>query len=247
MIGATVLLAGVSAPVVLEHQTNAQLRARNAVLLKQIAQADELRDRLERLRTLEAGAAELKRLRAEHEDLMRLRGKVGELTRELANYKAAAGARRNGAGAGANEPGLMLTSDALQDAGAATPEAAVQTMLWAAKHKDGGRFAELLDHEALRNRFFVEIRRAKPDISVTEAEHIAADAVEKLDTMLGVGEASSKKFDEVDYWRVSDPVQSEFIPNVVLVDVTTALRDGTSQTEKLKLTQSVDRWYVTPS
>ena len=246
-IGAAVLLAGVGAPVVFQHQTNVKLRAENAALRQKTAEAAELRDRLERLRALEADAAELKGLRAEHEDLMRLRAQVGELRRELANYKAVAGSRRDGAGAGAKDTGVTWTSEALQDAGAATPEAAIQTMLWASKHKDGGRMAELLDHEALRSRAFVEIRRAMPDISVTEADHIAADAVEKLKTQLVVGGVTSGNFDDVASWNVDEKVQTEFVPGVVLVHLTSILRDGTTVSESLKLTQTDDRWYITPS
>src|SRR5947207_1392927 len=147
---------------------------------------------------------------------MRLRGRVGELTRQLANYQAAASSRRNGAGAGANDSGLMLTSDALQDAGAATPEAAIQTMLWAATLKNGGRFAELLDTEALRSRAFVELRRASPNISVTEAEHSAAEAVESLKAVLAAGNAAFWSFPgDVAYWSVSDnKLQDDFIPGV---------------------------------
>jgi RNA polymerase sigma factor (sigma-70 family) len=249
MIGTAVLLAGVGGPVVFQYRTNVKLREENAALLQKTVEAADLREQLAGLRALAVDAAELKRLRAEHEDLMRLRGQVGELTRELANYKKAASPRRNDAVAGANESGVTLTTDALQDAGAATPEAAIQTMLWAAKNKDGGRFAELLDQEGLRNRFFVELRRAAPNISVTEAEHIAADALEKMKAQLAAGEflISSRNPDDIAYWRVSESAQSESIPGVVLVKLISVLRDGTSRTEGLKLTQSADRWYITSS
>jgi len=248
-IAAAVMLAGVGAPLVFQRQTNAKLREENVALRQQAAEARELRERLARLRALEVDAAELERLRAEHADLMRLRGQVGELQRELANYKGAASARRNDKVPGAHDSNLTLTSDALQDAGAATPEAAIQTMLWAATLKNGGRFAELLDTEALRSRAFVELRRASPNISVTEAEHTAADVVENLKAVLAAGNTAFWSFPgDVAYWRVSDNhVQDDFIPGVALVNVTSVLRDGTTQTDKLKLTQRGDQWYVTPS
>ena len=107
--------------------------------------------------------------------------------------------------------------------------------------------AELLDHEALRSRAFVEIRRAMPDISVTEADHIAADAVEKLKTQLVVGGVTSGNFDDVASWNVDEKVHTEFVPGVVLVHLTSILRDGTTVSESLKLTQTDDRWYITPS
>jgi hypothetical protein len=71
--------------------------------------------------------------------------------------------------------------------------------------------------------------------------------VEKLKSGLAGGDFSLKNPGDIAHWRVGEAVQSEAIPGVMLVSVTTVLRDGTSQTEKLKLTQSDDRWYITPS
>ena len=86
-------------------------------------------------------------------------------------------------------------------------------------------------------------------MSVTEAEHTAADAVEKLKAVLAAGDTAFWSFPgDVAYWRVSDnKVQDEFIPGLAFVYVTSVLRDGTTQTDKLKLTQHGDQWYITLS
>lgn len=82
-IAAALAIAGVAAPLFLQHQSLAAARDQNASLGVQVAELDELRAENERLGRFAVDYRELERLRAEHLELMRLRGEATLMRNEL--------------------------------------------------------------------------------------------------------------------------------------------------------------------
>ncbi|MGD0536446.1 MAG: sigma-70 family RNA polymerase sigma factor [Verrucomicrobiota bacterium] len=127
LIASVVVAAAVGTPLVMQHHANAALRAENTALREEAAQSEKLRAENQRLAgQMEAEAA---RPLAEHEELMRLRGEVGVLRRQLAGMTqtkpAAPAAQPPGKTAG------YLTKDQLAFVGFATPETAFESAVWA--------------------------------------------------------------------------------------------------------------------
>ncbi len=127
LIAAVVIAAAVGTPLVLQHRANEALRAENTALREQTAQLEKLRAENQRLAgQMEAEAA---RPLAEHEELMRLRGELGVLRRQLAGM-----AQTKPAAPAAQPPGKTagyLTRDQLAFGGFATPETAFESAIWA--------------------------------------------------------------------------------------------------------------------
>ncbi len=144
---AAVLVAGVSTPLVIQHQKNARLLDEVAALRRQSAELERLREENQRLAALNVDAAEPER--QEHLELMRLRGQVGMLRDELRQVKLANPTSPESSPAisqsQTNPPAssLMQPGVALKDLGAATPDAAAQSFLWAMLSDEVGRLSEL--------------------------------------------------------------------------------------------------------
>jgi RNA polymerase sigma factor (sigma-70 family) len=107
------------------------------------------------LGTSAAQAAEIERLLRNQSELLRLRGEVGVLRRELeelrmlpATQHAAQSARPQPQNIVAHPPGAYLTLDELAFAGYATPETALQSFYWATLEGDYDRFRQGLTPEA---------------------------------------------------------------------------------------------------
>ncbi|HEU0039644.1 MAG TPA: hypothetical protein VFR76_10235 [Verrucomicrobiae bacterium] len=170
------------------------------------------------------------------------------MKQQLAERQAHLDNRATDAGQASNGAGLTLTPDALQDVGNNTPEAAIQTLLWAAARKNGGRLAELFDGDSLLSAAFVKLRQANPNMSVSEAESVAKDFVDKLKQHLTTGGFTNRDLNSIVSWRLDEVVEGKnVVPGTTLVRVTQMLRDGTTESDKLKLRQSGDQWFVTPS
>jgi RNA polymerase sigma factor (sigma-70 family) len=127
LIAAVVVATAVGTPLVMQHRAIAALRAENTALSEEAAQLEKLRAENQRL----AGQMEAEATRplAEREELMRLRGEVGVLRRQLAGM-----AQTKPAAPAAQPPGKTagyLTKDQLAFVGFATPEAALKSAFWA--------------------------------------------------------------------------------------------------------------------
>ncbi|HYV27233.1 MAG TPA: sigma-70 family RNA polymerase sigma factor [Candidatus Eisenbacteria bacterium] len=79
---ATLLLAAVVG-LVFQNQTMARIRMETGALREQVAQLDELRTENERVAKLSVDTDELARVRREHLELVRLRGEIALLRRQL--------------------------------------------------------------------------------------------------------------------------------------------------------------------
>jgi len=246
VVGA-IVVAGLATPLVLQQQTNRRLRSEIEVLRKQTQEIGQLREANDRLAKLKADANALAQLQKEHDEVMRLRGEVGVLKRQLAERQTHAAGSSTDAGQTSSGPGLTLTPDALQDVGNGTPETAIQTLLWAVTQRNGGRLAELLDYESFQDAAFVKIRRVNPDASVGDVESVARDFVDKLRQQLPIGSFTNKNLGRVVSWRLEDVVSNDTVPGIKLAHLTTLLRDGSTESEKLKLRQSGDQWIIFPS
>lgn len=118
------LLAGTAIYLVQQSQIE-RLKADNQNLIAQRQQSAA--DQETASRAAQAAKEELARLRKNNADLLRLRNEVGQLRRERAAQQAVPAA---GSGQSAANPGRYISKDQLVFAGYATPEAALQSMLW---------------------------------------------------------------------------------------------------------------------
>ena len=137
-------MAGVSAPLVIQHQTGSRLRKELAVLRQRNAELE--RWRLES----QSGAASsldeqaVRQRQQEREELLRLRAEVGSLRSPVSNL---AGARSGTAGekppaSGSEEPRVPAASWA--NVGLATPRTALQTLSWAKANRETGTLVNAL-------------------------------------------------------------------------------------------------------
>jgi RNA polymerase sigma factor (sigma-70 family) len=152
---AALCLAAVATPVYLQRQTNRELRANTAQLEQEV---ERLRLQAARPPAVEAPPVN----RAEHSELLRLRGQVGRLRQELAVKEALSKPATAPPGlsqtqmANLAEPeewrdGKFLPKEKLSNLGLATPEAAVQTYLWALVQEDAALVKSVLGDEAKVN------------------------------------------------------------------------------------------------
>jgi hypothetical protein len=166
---------------------------------------------------------------------LRLRGRVGVLEQELSTNSLPGSHRAAPPTTGS---ALTLTLDDLQDAGASTPQTAVESFLWAGKNKQGKRAAELLDWQSIKDNFFVRLRQITTGISVADAERIATEVVEKAKARVDfLGRDPATDVQNVAAFSIGRAVETGFDPGVVLVKVASVYRDGHSDSESLKLRQ----------
>lgn len=230
---------------------NQTLQQQHAPLIEQVGSLISERDQT--AQQLTALRDENERLNRNTSELLRLRGEIGVLRRQLAEHQTQAESRRTGSSEITGDAGFTLTSGALYDMGNGTPEAAIQTFLWAAMQGDGGRVAELLDYDSLRSAAFVRIRQVAPDMGLREAESIADDMVDQLKQHLMAGEGfNSAIADSVLAWHFEDleHLMAEtggVVTETMLFKVEQSLRDGTIESDRLKLTRVGDQWLITPS
>jgi RNA polymerase sigma factor (sigma-70 family) len=137
IIGA-IVVAGVTAPWVIQHQAEVRLRQENLVLRQQVDELGKLAAENERLTRLLSGVQAPTDVSRE---LLRLRGEIGvlrqqnqDLTRLFSqNPKAAL-----------SQSGDFEPISSLADAGSATPEAAAETFSWAVITGNTDKLAEVL-------------------------------------------------------------------------------------------------------
>jgi hypothetical protein len=129
---AAVLAVGVTTPLVLQYQTNNRLRAEIARLRAEPAPQP--------VQTSPVDAAELERLRSEHNELLRLRGQLAQLRQPVASTPTGQNEKMLALNPWKNpavSPEIpMIDSSSWTNAGLATPAAALQTVTWALATRD---------------------------------------------------------------------------------------------------------------
>ena len=67
--------------------------------------------------------------------------------------------------------------------------------------------AELLDYESLQSAAFVKIRQAMPDTSVSEAESLAKEALDKIRQHIATSGLTVTNLDTVTSWRIEEKLE----------------------------------------
>ena len=146
-LGLAALLAAAVATSLVLYQTSRELRSENAQLQQEVEQLRVQLANQPASQSAPGDATEMAQLRAEHAELLRLRGQVGRLRRELAEKRASGKPAATPQGlsqeqlANLVEPeewrsGKFLPKEKISDLGLATPEAALLTYLWALLQED---------------------------------------------------------------------------------------------------------------
>jgi len=142
---AALIAAGIATPLVLQHQTIERLRAGQSPLEAAARRAGDLEAERERLARELAQARDARALsQGQLTELMRLRGEVGPLRRDsqdLARLRAEQLRTEATAQAAADD---YLPAATWANVGAAKPESAIQTFLWAGKHGEKDLVGKLL-------------------------------------------------------------------------------------------------------
>jgi RNA polymerase sigma factor (sigma-70 family) len=141
-----IVVAGVATPLVLQHQSQVRLREDNQAFRQQV---DQLAAENERLANLVARANSSQALAIDQpSEILRLRGEVGvlrqqksEAERLLEEHRRLGSGATNSQSAQATNPPTPFSAPVPKEswafAGYATPEAAMQTMVWAWSNRDG--------------------------------------------------------------------------------------------------------------
>ena len=135
----------------LQHQQLRELRAENAALQKDSAEATQLKADLEKSNGDEAqDADEIARLREENHDLLKLRGEINQLRDARAQFEKVSAENqrlqalaRNAAKTDAKQSiqPVNIRVDMLFNRGQATPEDALQTFYWAVRDRNSDMLA----------------------------------------------------------------------------------------------------------
>ncbi len=145
IVGA-IVVASVATPLVVQHQSETKLREENEVLRQQVSQIAQSYVENTRLSNLVARAKESQSLsEGQLSELLRLRGEVGLLrdqTNELARLRQENRQLRSALTSGQNSQAVPPPSEALIPraawafVGYGTPEAALQSVMWAMNKGD---------------------------------------------------------------------------------------------------------------
>lgn len=185
---AALALAGVSLPLVLQHQTIAGLRAENQALeerLLPLAELEAIRAENRRLASLQINANELDEWRRSRPELMRLRGEVGLLRNQLGELQAVNAGLRDELDEARDRLdrslafSRVLKREEWQDQGVQNPIHALETMLWgwqngqpAALHQ-AVLFPDNLESEVDRERFLRSLLpREQPPVTRSDRVNI---------------------------------------------------------------------------
>lgn len=134
------------------------LQAEIEVLRDQQGEIARLRAERERLLARQVPEAELQRLREDREAIGRLRKAIGEVRARAELKSAAVSAKEPERFA----PGAEMPAAAWRNAGAATPAAALETVLWAAAGGDVETFARRIRFDAGAREAAQQLLRSLP-------------------------------------------------------------------------------------
>ena len=219
----------------LQHRSRVDLDRKNQALRQRIAEMSQLAAENERLSNLVAQATSTQaRPNGPSRELLRLRGEVGWLRRQSqeAEQLRQENQRLRTEAAGQKTPATDATAGAASQtnmpreswvfAGYATPEAALQSMIWAISSGDVKTFRSSLTEEGKQ-----EFQREKQGQLESD---LAAEGVEVL------GKFTAFRVDGRDY-------RSE---GTVILTVSMVRPDGTPQTEKMPFKRIGAEWKLAP-
>jgi hypothetical protein len=149
--------------VSLQHEQIGQLRAENGTLQQAATEANQLKTDLARYAATQTqdAAGEIERLRAENRDLLRLRNAVNQLNDARVDYEKVSAenqrlqlAMKSLPKPPTNQNGIesiVIRINDLYDRGLSTPEAAVETFLWAERDGNADELSRCIVPEHARD------------------------------------------------------------------------------------------------
>ncbi len=179
-IASALVVAGVVTPLVLQHLSLVKLREQNQALQQQGELAAQLSTDNARLSNLVAQASSARTQDdARLSELLRLRGEVGllrKLTNELGRLK-----EENRSPAVTPQPEAVVPKEYWAFAGYATPEAALQTVMWAMKQGDVTTFLASLSPEMQKSLARQFGGKPENEIAAQLSQEVAPMAALRLD------------------------------------------------------------------
>jgi hypothetical protein len=154
-IGVGVLFAGLAILLLHQVRANRKLRDEKVLLAQEAAKSQETSQVARHPTQQEIDVEELARLRTAHLELIRLRGKVNYLGRQLEEEKNRSHvleadrdrlqsvADQTNASVSPIMLGKHVSVDTWRDVGQSSPGAALQSVLWAGRSRDVDRFADM--------------------------------------------------------------------------------------------------------
>ena len=152
---AAILMAAVSTPLVLQHQTNARLQEELSDLRQKNAQLEQWRQ--ENPRPAAQNTEDTAQRRKERDELLRLRGEVTALRAQASESPKARREAARPASAGESQPETQLVpAESWANVGFASPVDAFQTLHWARARRDTNVIANALAWSDERTRDQIE-------------------------------------------------------------------------------------------
>jgi len=212
-----------------QNNSLTRLREENNALQSQTRDLSQLRDENQRLAKLQADADELARLRKEHSELLQLRGEVTSLRNRRRETLAAASRPT----AAAHPPiGPFIPTAQVADAGAATPEDALQTFFWACLNGKKDRLEQIVDYESWKKWMHDRRKERDPDFDPDEPDHDDSFAINNLNS-------TPEKVNGVQI--LSQQVNST---NQIEFQVAVTGTDGETDTNRMIVNQVSNLWRV---
>jgi hypothetical protein len=182
----------------LQHQQIGQLRAENTALQQASAEAGQLKADLAKSTGNEAqDAEEIDRLREENRDLLKLRNEVSQLRDAREEFQKvnaenqrlqslAKNAPHSQAKQASMQP-ILIRIHNLYDRGLSTPEAAVETLLWAEHAQNFGALSRCIVPEQWpRVRELFERKGTRDFYNVVSIEIVARRDIDATTVQLGI-------------------------------------------------------------
>lgn len=217
-VAGAVLVAGIGTSLVLQQQTLKETRGENRALQEQVLEIDQLRAENERLTRLQIPADEQERFRAERAELERLRAQMAAAPTDPApSLEGGSGAFR--------------AATELVDAGMATPEATIETLLWAALHEENDRAMDILDLDRMRTAMLDYMKETDPDA-------VLGDEM----TMSGFTLMTPEQRAEFVAFQVMN--QQFHAPDHVEIEAAMSLASGRVETQRLILRRTGEEWKL---
>jgi hypothetical protein len=164
------LLAGAVTGALVQRSALSRVRAENRRLREQGIEAQRLARGNENVDQLRKENHEVENLRNETRDLHKLRNEVRQLREQkpawdklrAENQRLRVGAKSDsGPASGASEPANMIAKERLSDAGFGSPEATLQTFLWAMREGNIGSIRNCISEEAIKQGIWQPIEDAQ--------------------------------------------------------------------------------------
>jgi RNA polymerase sigma factor (sigma-70 family) len=215
---AVLIAAGVSTPLVLQHQHLSRLRQENESLRKAGLRAEK-----EKVAAQTSDSSRQQELsKAQLAELLRLRGEVGPLRRdsqELARLRLAQQAKQ--AAPAEPRPADFIPAAAWANVGIDRPEAAMQTFFWAGKHGETNLVGNLL--------------RWQRDADIPQSDELDQTFAKSL--IVG----TTRYFGSLQGFRVT--TQQQHTEDEIRMGIELTNKDGKAESHTLRLVREDDQWF----